>query len=73
MSTIGLTEVTIHIPRTGQHKVGLHLWDRDGNFKWPSISERRSPTEKATSCVNSDRTEMPAIGLTEFTIRIARN
>ena len=30
-------------------KVGLHLWDRDGNLKWPSISERRSPTETTSN------------------------
>ena len=33
MPTYGVIELTIRIPRTGQHKVGLHLWARDGYFK----------------------------------------
>ena len=33
MPSYGKIELTIRIPRTGQHKVGLHLWDRDGYFR----------------------------------------
>ena len=42
-------------------------------LKWPSISERRSPTESATNRVDLDRTGMPVNGLSEFTIRILNN
>ena len=31
-------------------------------LKWPSISERRSPTEKASSRIDLDRTRMPTNG-----------
>ena len=31
----------------------------------PSISERRSPTEQASSHIDLDRTRMPSIGLIE--------
>ena len=38
-------------------------------LKWPSISERRSPTEQVANCVDLDRTGRLANGLTELTIR----
>ena len=41
--------------------------------KWPSISERRSPTERASKRFDLDRREMSANGLVELTIRIPRN
>ena len=41
--------------------------------KWPSISERRSPTEQVTHRVDLDRAGMSASGLTQLTIRIAKN
>ena len=58
---------------TGRHKVGLHLWDRDGDFKWPSISERRSPTETTSNHIDLDRTRMPIDGLAKLTIQTPRN
>ena len=37
-------------------------------LKWPSISERRSPTELATNGIDLDRTGVPANSLIELTI-----
>ena len=42
-------------------------------LKWPSISERRSPTETISSHIDLDRTRMPTYGTTELTMRINRN
>ena len=42
-------------------------------LKWPSISERRGPTEKLANRIDLDRTEVLANGLVEFTIWIPRN
>ena len=46
-------------------KSRLHLWARDGYLKWPSISERRSPTKTASNHIDLDRTGMPTNGMTE--------
>ena len=70
----GMTELTIRNPSTlDGTKSGYISGDRDGNLKWPSISERRSPTEQASSHIDLDRTRMPSIGLIERTIQIPRN
>ena len=48
--------------------IAVHL-----SSKWPSISERRSPTEMVTNRVDLDRTERPANGLIKLTIQIPNN
>ena len=71
-------ELTIRIPRNWMTQsratsLGTEMATfRDGD-KWPSISERRSPTETASICIDLDRTRMPACGLIELAIRIPRN
>ena len=42
-------------------------------LKWPSISERRSPTETTSNRIDLDRTRMPTNGLAKLTIRIPGN
>ena len=73
MPANGLIELAIRIPRNWTTQSRAASLGRDGYFKWPSISERRSPTESATNRVDLDRTGMPVNGLSEFTIRILNN
>ena len=74
MPTYGMTELTIRIPRnsTTQSRA-TSLGQRWLLSKWPSISERRSPTETPSNHIVLDRTRMPTYGMTELTIRIPRN
>ena len=72
MKANGTSELTIRILKTGRHIVGQHLCRRDDK-KWPSISERRSPTERAPNRSDRDRKEMSANGMTELTIQMLKN
>ena len=67
-----ITKLAIRIHRTGRHIVGLRLWDRDGYLKWPSLSERRSPTETTSSHIDMDRTDNTDHWITKLAIRIHR-
>ena len=53
-------------------KSGYISGDRDGYFKWPSISERRSPTGKVANPKDLDRTGTLSNGLIELTIWFPR-
>ena len=72
MPTNGMTKLTIQIPRNLDNtKSGYISGTEMATLKWPSISERRSPTETSSNHINSDRTRMPTNGMTKHTIRIS--
>ena len=72
MPANGLNELTIRISnKLVTTKSGYISGTAMATLKSPSISERRSPTEKATKRFDMDRIGMSANGLTELTIRIS--
>ena len=69
-----MAKLTIQIPRNLDNTKSGHISETEmATSKWPSISERRSPTETSSNHIHLDRTRMPTNGMAKLTIQIPRN